>query len=389
VLTSIQTLKKPLPGPAPSWATEAIEVRYGEVLSIEAVVLDYGERRRHRYAYRLGGLNDAWVELGTRREMTFTHLDPGAYTLRVRGRNDQGVWSETPVALRIRVVPPFWRTAWFRALVTMSVVGLAWAWHLRRTGTLERRNRELLELKEQREHALEEARQIQGELRVAYGRLRGLTRRLEAAKEEERKHIAREMHDEMGTALTTMKLNLQLLGGAAPEEASRRVGDSIGLIDRMIGLVRELSLDLRPPLLDELGLAAALRGYLEALSRRSGIGIELNAKGVPTSLPDDVAIAAFRVAQEAVTNVLRHGGASRVWVDLSYDPARLDLMIADDGRGFDVAAAFERAGTGRHLGLLGMRERVEAMGGTLSVESAPGNGTRVHARLPVEDGGTP
>ncbi|HEX6851289.1 MAG TPA: two-component regulator propeller domain-containing protein [Candidatus Polarisedimenticolaceae bacterium] len=369
VLTSIRTLEGPLE-PAAS-----LEVRWGEALSFEAAVLDFGERGRHRYTYRLEGLQEAWVELGTRREITFTHLDPGTYVLRVRGRNDQGVWSEIPEPLRIRIVPPFWMTLWFRLLVVSSVVGLAWAWHVRRTGSLERRNREL--------------ERLQSELRVAYGRLRGLTRRLEAAKEEERKHIARELHDEMGTALTTMKLNLQLLGGSAPEEGTRRVADSIGLIDRMIGHVRELSLDLRPPLLDELGLAAALRGYLEALSRRSGIGIELRAEGVPAALPDDVAIAAFRVAQEAVTNVLRHGGAGRVEVDLGYDRAGLELTVVDDGRGFDVAAAFERAGSGRHLGLLGMRERVEAMGGSLAVESTPGSGTRVHARLPLEDGATP
>lgn len=369
VLTSIRTLEGPLETAA------SIDVPWGEALSFEAAVLDFGERGRHRYTYRLEGLQDAWVELGTRREITFTHLDPGTYVLRVRGRNDQGVWSEIPEPLKIRIVPPFWMTLGFRLLAASSVVGLAWAWHVRRTGRLERRNREL--------------ETLQSELRVAYSKLRGLTRRLEAAKEEERKHIAREMHDEMGTALTTTKLNLQLLGGAGPDEAARRVADAIGLIDRMIGHVREISLDLRPPLLDELGLAAALRGYLEALARRSGIAIELRADSVPAGLPEDVAIAAFRVAQEAVTNVLRHGGASRVLVELDYDRARLELTVRDDGSGFDVASAFERAGSGRHLGLLGMRERVEAMGGTLEVESEPGRGTRVHALLPIDDGGTP
>ena len=115
----------------------------------------------------------------------------------------------------------------------------------------------------------------------------------------------------------------------------------------------------------------------------------LEAHGIPLPpLPDDVAIAAFRVVQEAVTNVLRHGGAQRVEVVLGYDSGRLDLAVVDDGRGFDVAAAFERAGSGRHLGLLGMRERVEAMGGSLAVESRPGSGTRLTASLPLEDGGT-
>ena len=388
VVRAIRTLSGKPASNAPAWAAEAVAVDHGEALSIEIAVLDFGDRRRHRYAYRLEGLSDDWVELGSHREVTFTHLDPRTYTLRVKGRNDQGVWSEAPVALAIRIVPPFWMTGWFRFLAGASVVSGALAIHRLRTSSLQRRNRELLVLKAQRETALDEARSSQNALNLAYGRLRGLTRGLEAAKEDERKRIARELHDEMGQALTTAKLNLQLLPGTiVPEERERRVSDAIGLLDRLIGHVRALSLDLRPPLLDELGLSPALRGYLEAQARRSGLVIDLAADSVPPGLPSEIEIAAFRVAQEAVTNVLRHAQARRVSVEVRYDPGWLDVRVVDDGRGFDVAETLDHA-AGRHLGLLGMRERVDSLGGSVTIESTPGHGTAIRAHLPWGSGAT-
>ena len=375
-LTSIRTPRGAWTGDRPAWETESIEFPYGETISFEFASLDYGDRRRHRYAYQLAGVHRDWVDLGTHRELTLTALDPGRYTLHVRGRNDQGVWSEIPHPILLRVVPPFWKTSWFRFSIGAAVLSLLAGGHLLRTTSLERRNRELALLKDQRERALDDARASQTALHEAYDRLRGLTRRLEAAKEEERKHIARELHDEMGQILTAAKLNLQVLkrklppGGIEPG-----IGDTIGLIDRMIGQVRALSLDLRPPLLDEFGLGPALRGYLDAQAKRSGVVFAIDLDGTPPGLSADNEIAAFRIVQEAVTNVLRHAEARRVAVTLRHDPGGLDLEIADDGQGFDPASA--------GLGLLGMRERITSMGGDIRIESSPGRGTVVRARLPL------
>jgi len=376
VLTSIRTLSGRIEGALPPWSERRIEVPYGESLTFEMAVLDYGDRRRHRYAYRLDGLSKSWIDLGTRREVTLTHLDPGSYVLHVKGRNDQSIWSESPTALTLRVVPPFWMTAWFRIVCATLLAAAALTIHRVRTASLTRRNRELLELQEHRERA-------QAEQAQTYARLRGLTRRLEAAKEDERKRIARELHDEMGQILTTAKLNLQLVSEDVPGgERDRRVGDAIGLIDRLIAQVRTLSLALRPPLLDELGLKAALRGYVEAQQRHAGVPITLRADAPTDGLPPDVEIAAFRVVQEAITNVLRHARARRIDVELSYDPGWLSISVEDDGQGFDVTAALERASEGRHLGLAGMKERVESMGGSIAITSMPGAGAKVLARLP-------
>lgn len=385
VLRSIRTLEGPILGEDPAWSLENLAVPYGEILSFEFAVLDFGNPGRHRHAYRLEGVHDDWVDLGTRREITFTNLDPAVYTLHVRGRNDQGVWSESPTVLQIRVVPPFWMTHWFRGAMVLAVVGMVVGVHFTRMAVLKKRNLELQMLKDQREKALEKARASQNALHLAYERLRRLTRRLEAAKENERKHIARELHDEMGQALTTAKINLQLmLGSEDPAERGRRISDTVGLVDRMIGHVRTLSLDLRPPLLDELGLGPALRGYLETQSRRSGVDIRVKVVTVPAGLQPEIEIIAFRVVQEAITNVIRHADAHRVEVSVVYEPGWLDISVKDDGRGFDVEATLDRAARGYHLGLLGIRERVESLGGSVRIESSPGNGAEIAVNVPLE-----
>ncbi len=385
LITAIRTLEGPWPLERPAWETGAIEAPYGTPIAIELGVLDL--HPAHRFAYRLEGESDAWVDLGNRREITFAGLQPGRYVLTARGLNARGVWSTSELPLRIRIVPPFWMTWWFRLLGALGLVAVAWTWIRVRLAALEHRNRELEALHRDREAALAQARASEEALHGAYERLRALTRRLEDAKEEERRRIARELHDEMGQALSAIKINLKALGRlAGADGASERVADALALVDAIIGNVRELSLDLRPPLLDELGLVAALRGYAEGQSVRSGVEIAVEANADGGDIPAEIAITAFRIVQESIHNVLRHAGARRATVSVRRDPARLTLAVRDDGAGFDLDEALERAASGRHLGLLGMRERVEALGGSFEIETAPGQGTAVHARIPLDDG---
>jgi signal transduction histidine kinase len=355
------------------WGLTHLRIPWGEWLSIELAVLDYNPERRGLYSYRL---DDDWVELGARREITFSSLAPGVHEFSAKGRNSQGVWSGATQTLRIDVIPPFWMTLWFRGVVLFAVAGLAIVGHRVRMKGVNKRNRELVALYEQREKA-------RNELGLAYERLRGLTRRLEAAKEEERRHIARELHDEMGPALTAVIINLQLLSETRePERATGRIADTIEVVDRLVERIRDLSLDLRPPLLDELGLMPALRAYLEAQAERSGLDIEIRGDAASDGLPPELEIAAFRVVQEAVTNVIRHAQAGRVKVDVSRADGSLLVAVQDDGRGYDVRATLD-AGAGRALGLLGMQERVGMLGGEVHFESMPGRGSAVRARIPV------
>jgi signal transduction histidine kinase len=384
-ITDIRTLAGPLPLAATPWETESLDVPYGTPLLFAFSVLDF--RSPHRFAYRLKGKSDSWTELGASREIAFSDLPPGSYTMYVRGRSAVGAWSETRVPLRIRINPPFWMTWWFRVGGAIAVLGLVSTVFRARMLSLERRNRELVSLQAAREKALLEARASQDALHGAYDRLRALTRQLEDAKEEEKRRIARELHDEMGQLLSAIKIDLKALGRlpALSEERGARIADAIGLVDNMIGHVRAMALDLRPPLLDELGLVVALRGYAEGQSVRTGVAIGVEANAGAETLRPDTAIAAFRIVQEAVNNTLRHAAAERITVSVRADAERLLLSVRDDGRGFDVAEALLRAATGRHLGLLGMRERVEALGGRLEIDSSPGQGTEIRASVPLAE----
>ena len=222
---------------------------------------------------------------------------------------------------------------------------------------------------------------------MAYDRLGQLHQKLEATKEEERRFLSRELHDELGQTLTALKLRLQL-GERTTAPAGNLANPStepIALVDDFISRVRKISVDLRPPLLDEVGLVSALRVYLESqagdlrsgdrCSRPTSRGQEHRPAFRPTS-----EIACFRVVQESITNALRHAAARRLQVRIVRSATAISLSVEDDGRGFDLATLDEAAANG-HLGVLGMRERVRARGGRFKLTSAPGAGTTVEVEL--------
>ena len=150
--------------------------------------------------------------------------------------------------------------------------------------------------------------------------------------------------------------------------------------------VRDLALDLRPSVLDDFGLPAALRWYVDRLARAAGVEAHLAVEDVPRLAPE-LETACFRVAQEALTNVARHARARNVWLGLRYDRAGLQLSVRDDGIGFDVGAAHDRAGAGASMGLLGMRERVTLLGGDIEIRRMHTGGTEVQARFATMEQG--
>ena len=216
-------------------------------------------------------------------------------------------------------------------------------------------------------------------------RLRLLSMRLLETQEQERRSIARELHDEIGQALTAVRIDLQTLH-ASVDDAVRPLVDSALTVTRgLVRQARDLSLDLRPSLLDDLGLTAALRWYLERHQQRLGGSATLVGDLADLRLPAPLETACFRVAQEALTNIARHAGARSVCVELSRANGEIELTVRDDGAGFDVEAARRRAAAGQSMGLLGMEERVTLAGGRLVVESRVGGGTEVRVRLPLDD----
>jgi two-component system sensor histidine kinase UhpB len=229
-----------------------------------------------------------------------------------------------------------------------------------------------------------ELRRAMDELGAARERLQGLSRRLLEVQESERKSLARELHDDIGQSLTALKLNLEALqrgrNGASLES---RVQEALETTQHTLERVRQISLSLRPLQLDDLGLAAALRSHLDRQATLGGFAPHPEIQDLPARLPPEVETACFRVAQEAVNNIVRHARARNVWLQLTVEGERLVLGVRDDGAGFDVEAAQRRAALGASLGVVSMAERAALAGGTLRIESAPGEGTSVLADFPL------
>jgi PAS domain S-box-containing protein len=224
-------------------------------------------------------------------------------------------------------------------------------------------------------------------VRAGRERLKALSQRLLTAQEEERRRLAVELHDELGQVLTAVKINLaslELQSGGAMVPAHLK--DAIASVDQAMERVRDLALDLRPAVLDDLGLPAAVRWYADRFARTTHIDAHLSIDALP-DLPPELETSCFRVTQEALTNVARHAQARNVWIDLHALGGEVDLKVRDDGIGFDPGAARERAIGGASLGILGMQERVSLAGGEYEVSPHPEGGMEVRARFPLGAGG--
>ena len=226
------------------------------------------------------------------------------------------------------------------------------------------------------------------ELELSHERLRALSRRLFEVQEEERRRLARDLHDDVGQALTALKIQLESLARTGGEVAVRsRVDECVDTVQHTLERVRQLSLSLRPSQLDDLGLAAALRSHLDRQARVAGLQAHFETEDAPQALAPEIETACFRVAQEAINNVLRHARARNLWLRLSTAGGRLAISVRDDGRGFDLDAVRQRAADGASLGLVGMEERMALAGGSFELRSAPGQGTIVLATFPLATAG--
>jgi signal transduction histidine kinase len=207
-----------------------------------------------------------------------------------------------------------------------------------------------------------------------------------SAQEEERKRIARELHDETGQALTGIIMSLEAAEEALPrdpEVARQRLERAASLARQSIDLIRQLVVDLRPAALDDLGLVPALRAFAETRLGEKGVELQMEVSNMKDRLSPPVETCLFRVVQEAVTNIIRHSNAKTARIHLGRRDGVVSLSVEDDGQGFDVAEVRASPRSDRALGLAGMEERVSLVGGELTIESAPGKGTIVRAKIDV------
>lgn len=213
--------------------------------------------------------------------------------------------------------------------------------------------------------------------------LRGrLLEKLISAHEDERRRIARELHDEAGQALTALILNLQVAEQSEKPLPPQQLARLRGIAEDTLAELRRMIYDLRPSILDDLGLAAAIRWYAKETIEPQGVRVTMSISGLNERLPSYIETAVFRIVQEALTNVLKHARATHVTVEVAQHDSRVQMVIIDDGHGFDLSSV----STGREggMGLLGMRERAGLLGGTLTVHSQPGAGTRLEVAIPVD-----
>ena len=375
VLTGIRSIAGHLPSAGEISRLEEITLTGDErrYIAFEFASLDLRDPLRNRYAYRLEGQDEEWIEAGDQRSASYTNLPGGTFTFQVKAAGADGVWNDEGLRLKVRVIPPLWQRQGIRAAAvaaaTLAIFGII-------VGRLARRIRRA-------EQARREAREIR--------------RRLFEARENERRRLARELHDGPLQDLHGLRL---MLGSVTAESSHRDAANAtassplppttltpaIEGMRRITGTLRELCGELRPPILGARGLNGALStlaGQIEQLS--PGLTVELEVEPAIDALNDNVATGLFRIAQEALRNTARHADARTVTLRLEVDAEGVTLEIEDDGRGFRVPERWIELGRQGAFGLLGVAERVDALGGELEVTSAPGSGTRVRITLDTEN----
>ncbi|MCW5971371.1 MAG: hypothetical protein KIT57_22920 [Blastocatellales bacterium] len=334
-------------------ARSVIEFSYKDnILTFEFAALSFRHPEKNQYAYQLAGYSDRWIQLGAKRDVTFTNLNAGDYTLHVRGSNGDGVWNTAGTSLRIRIIPPFWRRWWFVGLELLAMVGLgigAYGW---RIAALKRRHVQQQEF----------------------------SRQLIESQEAERKRIASELHDSLGQNLLIVKNRLLLQSMTAPDEEARvQFQELTETVSNSLDEVRSISHDLRPPQLDLLGLRRALVSMIEKVDASSTIRFtyEIDECDDVFGAGDDITL--YRIVQECLNNILKHSAATEARIELRIGDHQALLTIRDNGRGF-TAENHAQAG----LGLQGIAERARILGGTRTIHSAPGQGATVAVRIELK-----
>lgn len=310
-----------------------------------------------RFRYKLEGYDRDWVDARERRVAYYTNISPGTYAFSVMAANNDGVWSTQDATLRVVVVPPFWRTWWFTSFSVLGVAAVAFLLYRRRVGQLERA------------HAAQEA----------------FSRRLIESQENERKRIAAELHDSLGQELLIIK-NRAALGLKLLEDNDRtreQIEQIAGTASQAIAGVRQIAYNLRPYHLDEIGLTQSLEELVERISGSCPVRFAARIDYIDDICPKDSAINLYRIVQEGINNVVKHSGATEAKLLISRSTREVEVLIEDDGQGFNPAGdAARRPG----FGLTGLTERARILGGALSIDSAPGRGTVLKLRIPVRDG---
>jgi signal transduction histidine kinase len=358
-------------------------------LSFDFAALDFSFPEMNQYAYLMEGLDEDWVQAGSRRHADYPNLGPGEYAFHVIGSNNDGIWNEEGASVSITIKPPFWQTWWFRGIVLLCFLGGAVGGYRLRIRNLESRGRELEQQVEDRTVELTEANlSLEREMREREIAQEALSReQAKAAVTAERQRLARDLHDSVTQSIYSLTLFAEATRHEANEAGNSAIESQAGQIgviaQQALKEMRLLVYELRPPELEQEGLVHALRRRVEAVEGRAGMEARIVTDEIGV-IPVEVEETLFRIAQEALNNALKHASASSVVVVLHKKGNQIVLEVKDDGVGFDLANVRDSGG----MGILSIKERSRQMGGTLEIHAEPGVGTivRVSATLNPEIG---
>lgn len=354
VISSFKIFETPVPLQPTIAFAEALSLSYKDrFFSFELAALDYTNPERNKYAYMLEGFDPDWVYSGTRRYVSYTNLSPGEYVFKARGSNNDEVWNDTGVSLKINIAPPFWETWWFRMLVFAGIAGTLGAFYHYRMSNLKK------------EKAAQEE----------------FSRQLIGIQEKERKRIASELHDSLGQNLLVINSGLkQCIGRAPGKELAQELVQLSEATLQSINEVREISSNLHPHQVERLGLKKAIEAMADRLSQTSELQFDLNLQDIQSGLTKDDQVSIYRIIQEATNNIIKHSAADTVHITLTQNEHFLHLSIRDDGSGFDIPVSLREGKKG--FGLTNISERVKILKGQFRIESVPGQGTTLNIKLP-------
>ncbi len=336
---------------------DEINLNYNKnFFSFEFVSLDLTSSPKNEYAYMLEGYDKNWIYSGKRRYAAYTNVEPGEYILKVKGSNNDRYWNEAGIQLRLTIAPPFWLTYWFRFLA----IGILFASII---FTVRRKlNKTKLE------------RNIQ----------QNFTRQLIESQESERMRIASELHDSVGQNLVVIK-NRAVLGINDPLTQKQQIEEILALTSETITEVRGISYNLRPYQLGKIGLTKAIEAVIRNGIQSSTINFNTVINNIDGSVTQENEIHLYRIIQECISNSLRHSDAKNVSLKILRQDNTIKINYSDDGKGFESNSE-KNAPSG--LGFSSMAERIKFLGGTMSVESSPGDGTKIDFIISIKPGKT-
>ncbi len=354
VLTDFRISNKPVQRTV--WMTsdsEPIRLRHDQrMITFEFAALEFSAPDRNRYRYRMIGYDSDWVDARFSPTATYTNLPPQEYVFHVQASNNDGIWNDVGLQIPLNIEPPFWMTWWFRSLLGLILIGSvvsAYRWRIR-------------------------------QMRRETQRMEEVSRLLIERQEEERSRYAQEMHDGLGQELLVMKQWVSTWAKHSSQEVEKtHYSDLSNQISSILKSVKNITYNLRPPELDRIGVSETVRYLLEESCRAADIAIELDMDDVDQYIASEHHISVLRIMQEMVSNTMRHANATHIQVGIHVESGHIGIQYSDNGIGFDP----QKLDSPKGLGLSGISERVRILGGSLSIQSAPGNGVSITIQLPV------